>query len=35
MVSISGAVLITEFEFFGIMLEKSKKEDIRFKIIIE
>ncbi|ABO35397.1 conserved hypothetical protein [Methanococcus maripaludis C5] len=32
--SISGAVLITEFEFFGITLEKSK-EDIRFKIIIE
>ena len=33
--TISGAVLINEFEFFGITLEKSKKEDIRFKIIIE
>ncbi|MBB6066568.1 hypothetical protein [Methanococcus maripaludis] len=33
--SISGPILINEFEFFGIMLEKSKKEDIRFKIIIE
>lgn len=33
--SISGPILINEFEFFGIMLEKSKKEDIRFKIIVE
>jgi len=33
--SISGAVLINEFEFFGITFKKSKKEDIRFKIITE
>ncbi|WP_459202462.1 hypothetical protein [Methanococcus sp. CF] len=33
--SISGPVLIDEFELYGIMNEKSKKEDIRFKIIIE
>ncbi|MBA2861841.1 hypothetical protein [Methanococcus maripaludis] len=32
---ISGPVLLNEFEFFGIMVEKSKKDDIRFKIIIE